>query len=82
MKKSPFYKEADLMVRLIPEVANETCFALKGAHLALRFRSDLDEVIETNRVKYSMTEPERRLVHLKVKCKKELRRFTLIGTAY
>jgi hypothetical protein len=30
VKKSPFYKEADLMVRLIPEVAKEACFALKG----------------------------------------------------
>ena len=30
MKQSPFYKEANLMVQMIPEVAKENCFALKG----------------------------------------------------
>jgi predicted nucleotidyltransferase component of viral defense system len=30
VKNSPFYKEADLMVQLLPEVAKEVCFALKG----------------------------------------------------
>jgi predicted nucleotidyltransferase component of viral defense system len=30
MKQSPFYKEADLIVQMIPEVAEESCFALKG----------------------------------------------------
>jgi predicted nucleotidyltransferase component of viral defense system len=30
MRDSPFYTQANLMVRMIPEVARERCFALKG----------------------------------------------------
>ena len=30
MKNSPFFKQADLVVQLIPFVNAETCFALKG----------------------------------------------------
>src|SRR5690242_5405829 len=30
MKNSPFFKQADLLVQLIPFVNAETCFALKG----------------------------------------------------
>ena len=30
MKTSPFFKQADLLVQLIPFVNAETCFALKG----------------------------------------------------
>lgn len=30
MKKSPFYKEAELVVTVIPEISKEKCFALKG----------------------------------------------------
>ena len=30
MKTSPFFKQADLVVQLIPFVNAETCFALKG----------------------------------------------------
>lgn len=30
MKNSPFFKQADLLVQLIPFVSAETCFALKG----------------------------------------------------
>lgn len=30
MKNSPFFKQAELMVRVLPHVATERCFALKG----------------------------------------------------
>jgi hypothetical protein len=30
MKNSPFFKQADLLVQIIPFVSAETCFALKG----------------------------------------------------
>ena len=30
MQQSSFYQEADLMLKMIPEVFKETCFALKG----------------------------------------------------
>ena len=30
MKDSPFYKQAELMLRAIPAVAGEKCFGLKG----------------------------------------------------
>ena len=30
MKDSPYFKQAELMLKAIPHVAAETCFALKG----------------------------------------------------
>ena len=30
MKDSPFFKQADLLVQMIPFVNAETCFAIKG----------------------------------------------------
>jgi predicted nucleotidyltransferase component of viral defense system len=48
-KDSPFYRQAALMVRMIPLVAEETCFALKGGtainffvHDLLRLSVDID----------------------------------------
>jgi hypothetical protein len=30
MKQSPFFRQAQLMLRALPSVARESCFALKG----------------------------------------------------
>lgn len=41
MKDSPFFKQAELMVRVIPHVAAEKCFALKGGTAINLFVRDM-----------------------------------------
>lgn len=41
MKNSPFYKQAELMLRALPFVAKESCFALKGGTAINMFYRDL-----------------------------------------
>lgn len=41
MKNSPFYKQAELLLRVIPHVAAETCFALKGGTAINLFVRDM-----------------------------------------
>lgn len=41
MKDSPYFKQAELMLRTIPHVAAETCFALKGGTAINLFVRDM-----------------------------------------
>lgn len=41
MKNSPFYKQAEMMLRVLPFVAKESCFALKGGTAINMFFRDL-----------------------------------------
>lgn len=41
MKESPYFKQAELMLRAIPHVAAETCFALKGGTAINLFVQDM-----------------------------------------
>ena len=41
MKDSPYFKQAELMLKIIPHVAAETCFALKGGTAINLFVRDM-----------------------------------------
>jgi hypothetical protein len=41
LKNSPCFKQAELMLRTIPHVAQGTCFALKGGTAISLFVSDM-----------------------------------------
>ena len=41
MKDSPYFKQAELMLRAIPHVAGEACFALKGGTAINLFVRDM-----------------------------------------
>ena len=41
MKDSPFFKQAELMLKTIPHVAAESCFALKGGTAINLFVRDM-----------------------------------------
>ena len=41
MKDSPYFKQAELMLKAIPHVAAETCFALKGGTAINLFVRDM-----------------------------------------
>jgi len=41
MENSPYFKQAQLMLRVIPHVAAETCFALKGGTAINLFLRDM-----------------------------------------
>jgi hypothetical protein len=41
LKDSPFFKQAELMLKTIPHVAAETCFALKGGTAINLFVRDM-----------------------------------------
>ncbi len=41
MKDSPYFKQAELMLRAIPHVAAEACFALKGGTAINLFVRDM-----------------------------------------
>ncbi len=45
MKDSPYFKQAQLMLRVMPHVAAEACFALKGGtviNLTVCLRKQID----------------------------------------
>jgi hypothetical protein len=44
LKGSPYFKQAELMLRTIPHVAAETCFALKGGTAINLFVRDMPSV--------------------------------------
>ena len=41
MKESPYFKQVELMLKTIPHVAAETCFALKGGMVIDLFMRDM-----------------------------------------
>jgi hypothetical protein len=41
LKDSPYFKQAELMLKTIPHVAAETCFALKGGTAINLFVRDM-----------------------------------------
>ena len=52
MKNSPYFKQAQLMLRVIPHVAAETCFGLKGGTALNLFLRDMPRLMVTSPVAY------------------------------
>jgi hypothetical protein len=44
LKDSPYFKQAELMLKTIPHVAAETCFALKGGTAINLFVRDMPQL--------------------------------------
>lgn len=57
MKESPFFKQAELMVRVIPHVAAEKCFALKGGTAINLFVRDMPRLSVDIDLTYLPIEP-------------------------
>jgi hypothetical protein len=57
VKDSPFFAQADLMVRALPAVAGETCFALKGGTAINLFVRDLPRLSVDIDLTYVPVEP-------------------------
>ena len=46
-RNNPYFKQAELLVRVLPNIARETCFALKGGTAINLFVRDLPRVSVT-----------------------------------
>lgn len=57
MKKNPFYKQAELMVRVLPYVAAEKCFGLKGGTAINLFLRDMPRLSVDIDLTYLPIEP-------------------------
>ena len=57
MKNSPFFKQAELMVRVLPYVAVEKCFALKGGTAINLFLRDIPRLSVDIDLTYLPIEP-------------------------
>jgi len=60
MKDSPFFKQAELMLRVIPHVAGEQCFALKGGTAINLFLRDMPRLSVDIDLTYLPIEPRDR----------------------
>ena len=60
MKDSPFFKQAELMIRVIPHVAGEQCFGLKGGTAINLFLRDMPRLSVDIDLTYLPIEPRDR----------------------
>ena len=58
-KKSPYYKQVTLLIRCLPFVANETCFALKGGTAINLFINDFPRLSVDIDLAYLPLEPRK-----------------------
>ncbi len=65
MKKSPFFRQAQLMLRALPSVARESCFALKGGTAINLFVQEMPRLsVDIDLVYLPLEEREQALLHI------------------